>query len=82
MTCGACINRIELAVRRLPGVSAVRVDLRHETATVRRLPGLATDSALEKAIAEAGYEADLTAAVVARPDEALGFLECLLRRRG
>ena len=64
MTCGSCVNRITRAVRKLDGVSKVHVDLRRETATVRREPALVSNAALAAAVAEAGYEADLDAAVV------------------
>ncbi len=79
MTCGSCASRITRAIRRLDGVTRVDVDLRRETATVRREPALVSNAALAAAVADAGYEADLaTAAVVA--DETRGWLGRLLGR--
>lgn len=68
MTCGSCVNRITGAVRRLDGVTKVSVDLRNETATVRREPALVSN-------------ADLAAAVVVPHDEPHGLLDRLLHRR-
>jgi Cu+-exporting ATPase len=74
MTCASCVNRITRSLKKVDGVSKVRVDLGGETATVARDPGLASDSALAAAIAAAGYEADLAAAVVLPPAEPRGLL--------
>jgi Cu+-exporting ATPase len=81
MTCGSCVNRIVRAVRRLDGVTKVSVDLRNETATVRREPALVSNAALAAAVADAGYTADLAAAVVVPHEERQGLLDRLLHRR-
>ena len=80
MTCGSCVNRITRAVRKLDGVTRVDVDLRRETATVRREPALVSNALLAAAVAEAGYEADLGAAVILPPGSERGFLARLLGR--
>jgi P-type Cu+ transporter len=80
MTCSSCVSRITRAVRRLDGVTKVSVDLRAGTATVRRDPALVSNAALAAAVANAGYAADLVAAVVVPPDERLGLLGRLLHR--
>jgi Cu+-exporting ATPase len=80
MTCGSCVNSIVRTVGRVPGVAKVSVDLRHETATVRREPSLVPDEALAAAVAAAGYEADLAAAEVLPPGSDRGLLERLLGR--
>ena len=54
MTCGSCVNRIMRAVQKVPGVTKVSVDLRHETATVRREPALVSKAVLAATIAIAG----------------------------
>jgi Cu+-exporting ATPase len=63
MTCGSCVNRITRALKRLDGVDRVRVDLGRELVTVRHDPTIAGDAVLERAVAEAGYQADLGAVV-------------------
>jgi Cu+-exporting ATPase len=64
MTCGSCVNRIARAVQKLDGVTRVRVDLRRETATVRRDRAQVSNAALAAAVEAAGYAADLDAAVI------------------
>jgi copper chaperone CopZ len=71
MTCGSCVNRIMRSVQKLDGVTRVRVDLRRETATVRREPALVSKAALAAAVEAAGYAADLDSAVML-PIEASG----------
>jgi P-type Cu+ transporter len=71
MTCGSCVNRITRTVQKLDGVTRVRVDLRRETATVRREPALVSNAALAAAVGAAGYTADLDTAVIL-PIEASG----------
>lgn len=80
MTCGSCVNRIMRAVRKLDGVTRVDVDLRRETATIRREPALVSNAALAAAVADAGYQADLDAALVVPPGADRGFLARILGR--
>ncbi|MCI0584006.1 MAG: cation transporter [Chloroflexi bacterium] len=80
MTCGSCVNRITRAIRKLDGVGRVTVDLRRETATVRREPALVSNAALAAAVADAGYTADLSAATTAPRDEPRGFIDRLVGR--
>jgi Cu+-exporting ATPase len=77
MTCGSCVNRITRAIRKLDGVTRIHVDLRQETATVRREPALVSNAVLAAAVAEAGYEADLASAVVVPAGQARGLLRRL-----
>jgi Cu+-exporting ATPase len=80
MTCGACVNRITRALRKLDGVTKVSIDLRRETTTVRREPALVSNAALAAAVAAAGYAADLEAAVRLPPGSDPSFLDRLLGR--
>ena len=80
MTCSSCVGHIEHAVRTVEGVRRVRVDFRRETATVSREPALVSNAALAAAVAEAGYEADLAAAVPVAADETRGWLARFLGR--
>jgi Cu+-exporting ATPase len=80
MTCGSCVNRITRTLRRVDGVAKVKVDLRHETATVGRDADLVSNAALAAAVEAAGYEADLGAAVTVPTAESRGLLDYLFRR--
>ncbi|QBS38247.1 copper-translocating P-type ATPase [Thermaerobacter sp. FW80] len=57
MTCAACVNRVERALRRVPGVVDAAVNLATGTATVRLIPGAAAAGDLTAAVQAAGYEA-------------------------
>jgi Cu+-exporting ATPase len=81
MTCGSCVNRITRAIRKLDGVTRVDVDLRRETATVRREPALVSNASLATAVTQAGYRADLDAAVLVPAAERRTFLDRMLGRR-
>ena len=74
MTCVSCANRITRSLKKVDGVSKVRVDLAAETATVTRVPSVASDGAIREAIAAAGYTADLGAATTLAPDETRGLM--------
>ncbi|GAB6876629.1 heavy metal translocating P-type ATPase [Thermaerobacter litoralis] len=58
MTCAACVNRVERALRRVPGVAEAAVNLATGTGTVRLLPGTASVADLVGAVRDAGYEAE------------------------
>lgn len=69
------------AVRKLDGVEKVSVDLRRETATIARDPARISNDAVAAAIAGAGYEPDMGAAVVlASGDGPTGILARLRLR--
>jgi P-type Cu+ transporter len=55
MTCASCVARIEKAVARVTGVTAVSVNLATEKATVSYDPDLARLSTIKKSITDAGY---------------------------
>jgi copper chaperone CopZ len=57
MTCGGCVRHVEKALRAVPGVTAVTVDLAAGTATVE---GTAPAAALAASVAEAGYTLTLS----------------------
>jgi copper chaperone CopZ len=80
MTCAGCVNRITRQLRKVPGVESASVDLRGETATVRRAAALTPDTALAAAVAAAGYEADVGSAELVQPSATRPFLARLLRR--
>jgi Cu+-exporting ATPase len=55
MTCAACVARVEEALKEVPGVVSVAVNLASEKATVEYLEGTPYPD-LKKAVEEAGYE--------------------------
>jgi Cu+-exporting ATPase len=65
MTCGACVRRIEKALRAVPGVREANVNLATQRASVRFDPAAATTTDLVAAIEKAGYEVRAVAAPTA-----------------
>jgi Cu+-exporting ATPase len=59
MTCASCQHHVETALRTTPGVSAARVDLMANRATVEFDPQIARPELLIDAIRAAGYDAVL-----------------------
>ena len=57
MTCASCVARVERALTRLPGVLQAQVNLATGAADIRYLPDLVSRGDLQRAVAEAGYEA-------------------------
>ena len=55
MTCAACVNRVERALRKLDGVLEVSVNLATERAWVKYLPASTGMAQFKRAIREAGY---------------------------
>ncbi len=56
MTCTSCVAHITKAVRKVPGVDSVRVDLGSDSASVAFDPRQTSLTAIAGAIREAGYE--------------------------
>lgn len=67
MTCASCASRIERAVRRLPGVLDVQVNLATEQARVTALQGQIDRAGVVQAIERAGYGVAPETAVGAAP---------------
>ena len=59
MHCGSCVGRVEKAVKAVPGVQDIRVDLPKGAAHIRYQADATVDAIL-KAIDVAGYEAKPT----------------------
>lgn len=79
MTCSSCVNRITRALRKVDGVTKVKVDLGRETATVWREADV-PDSALAAAVSAAGYAADLGASLSVTGELSQGTLARILHR--
>lgn len=54
MMCEGCVEKVDNALKAVPGVESVDVNLKKGTATVE---GTADDDALVKAVVDAGYRA-------------------------
>ncbi|MEC2305545.1 MULTISPECIES: heavy metal translocating P-type ATPase [Heyndrickxia] len=59
MTCAACANRVERALKKTPGVVRAAVNLATETASVTYLPGQASAEQMIAAVKKAGYDAKI-----------------------
>jgi Cu+-exporting ATPase len=57
MTCAACAQRIEKAIRKMEGIETATVNLATEKATVIYSPQVVRISAIKEAIEKAGYKA-------------------------
>jgi Cd2+/Zn2+-exporting ATPase len=60
MDCGACVAKVEKAVRRLPGISDVQVNLMSETMTLGRSPDGASAAVVERQVEALGYRTSRT----------------------
>ncbi len=56
MTCASCVMRVEKALKKVPGVDTVSVNLATESAHVTVVGGGTGEGALRRAIRDAGYE--------------------------
>ena len=57
MSCASCVNHVEKAFKKVPGVIEANVNLAARTGTVRFAAGVTNAGALAKAAASAGYPA-------------------------
>ena len=55
MTCASCVNRIERAINKVPGVERAAVNLATERATVSYDPTATNVAAIAAAVEKAGY---------------------------
>jgi Cu+-exporting ATPase len=56
MTCASCVGRVERALKKVPGVQSVAVNLATESARIVVAPGEQIDARLRRAVRDAGYE--------------------------
>ncbi|MEY4758255.1 MAG: hypothetical protein RJA34_3153 [Pseudomonadota bacterium] len=68
MTCASCVARVEKALKKVPGVSEVSVNLATESARVKTTSTSFNQAVLWRAVRDAGYEPK---AVKAQQDEVL-----------
>ncbi len=70
MTCASCVSHVEKAIKAVPGVSDVSVNLATERAVVKAYAGLVPAGTIEVAVEKAGYEAKPVAEASSREDAA------------
>jgi copper chaperone CopZ len=58
IVCGSCVTTVTTALKKVDGVKTAKVDLKKKTATVTYASAKVTVDKLEKAIADAGYDAN------------------------
>src|SRR3954462_7163068 len=68
MTCASCVNRVERALKKVPGVDDAVVNLATESARVTYAPSEDIDALLRRAVRNAGYEPRVREAGVADED--------------
>ncbi|MDE2607238.1 MAG: copper-translocating P-type ATPase [Burkholderiales bacterium] len=56
MTCASCVNRVERALKKVPGVSDAVVNLATESARVTYAPSDQIEAQIRRAVRNAGYE--------------------------
>lgn len=56
MNCGSCVTHVENALRAVPGVNSVTVELREKRATIQH--DQVEDESLIRAVSVEGYEAE------------------------
>ena len=75
MTCASCVGRVERALKKVPGVQSVAVNLATESARIVVAPGEQIDARLRRAVRDAGYEPRAADAAIdaAEPSPWAGF---------
>src|SRR5689334_4751371 len=56
MTCASCVNRVERALKKVPGVNDAVVNLATESARVTYTPSQEVEAQIRRAVRNAGYE--------------------------
>lgn len=69
MTCASCVGRAERALKKVPGVQEVSVNLATESARVLVVPSDQIEARLKRAVRDAGYEPVAANAAIDAPPE-------------
>ncbi len=69
MTCASCVARAERALKKVPGVQEVAVNLATESARITVAPGEQVEARLKRAVRDAGYEPVAANAAIDAPNE-------------
>ncbi len=80
MTCASCVARVERALKKVPGVQEVAVNLATESARIVYAPSEQMEARLRRAVRDAGYEPVAANAAIdeAAPSRWAGFLPVAL----
>lgn len=68
MTCASCVGRVERALKKVPGVQSVAVNLATESARIAYAPSENMEARLRRAVRDAGYEPVAADAAIDAPD--------------
>jgi Cu+-exporting ATPase len=68
MTCASCVARVERALKKVPGVQSVAVNLATESARIAYAPSEQMEARLRRAVRDAGYEPLAADAAIDAPD--------------
>ncbi|WP_394755284.1 heavy metal translocating P-type ATPase [Rhodoferax sp.] len=68
MTCASCVARVEKALKKVPGVQSVAVNLATESARIAYAPTEQMEARLRRAVRDAGYEPVAADAAIDAPD--------------
>lgn len=68
MTCASCVARVERALKKVPGVQTVTVNLATESARIVHAPGEQMPARLRRAVRDAGYEPRAASAAIDAPE--------------
>jgi len=76
MTCASCVGRVERALKKVPGVQSVAVNLATESARIAYEPSDNMQARLRRAVRDAGYEPVAFDAAIDAPDASpwVGFM--------
>ncbi len=69
MTCASCVGRAERALKKVPGVQEVSVNLATESARVMVAPSDQIEARLRRAVRDAGYEPVAANSAIDAPEE-------------
>lgn len=82
MTCASCVAHVEGALKELPGVLDVVVNLGLGTGNVRYIPGVVSANQMKRAVREVGYEASERSSAADSADRERQAREEEIRRQG
>lgn len=77
MACGGCVARVEAALKDMPGVSSVKVDLKAAEARMVIDPSVTDEEKVRRKIEQTGYHAGECSRTAGEPERKGGLLSKL-----